>query len=60
MIVYMLRSLDTGKYYNRTGITRWVKQDEADVWSEKWAAACNKQKVQIPCEIVPFILEEIT
>ena len=58
MIVYMLRSLENGKYYS-TNITRWVEQEKANVWSEKWAVACNKQKSKVPCEIVAFTLQEI-
>lgn len=58
MIVYMLRSLDTGRYYNKV-TDCWVEQEKASVWSEKWDVACNKQKARSPSGIVSFTLKEI-
>ena len=59
MIAYMIRSLDNeDRYYDKVS-GRWVEQEKASVWSEKWAALSNKLKVQEPSEIVSFTLEEI-
>ena len=58
MIVYMLRSLDSCRYYQE--ITDcWVEQSEASVWTYRLGPASCKLKSKVPSKIVSFTIEEI-
>lgn len=61
MIVYMLKHSKKELYYRRGQKVdiRWVKQEEASIWTNKRGIAAAKSQARQPCEIVPFTLEKI-
>ena len=60
MIVYMLKHFEKELYYRRGQKVdiRWVKQEDASIWTNKRGIAAAKTQARRPCKIVSFTLEK--